>query len=88
MRQKMEMDVKIDPVAEGLEDGDDPGPLPAPGHHLEVTVQGLEEGIGNKICSERGHRGVGFSSRRYHHEFSLDRRVARKSRAEKVIPIP
>jgi hypothetical protein len=42
MRQKMEVDVKIDPVPEGLEDGDDSGPKRAPGHHLEVSVQGPE----------------------------------------------
>jgi hypothetical protein len=34
--------VKIDPVPEGLEDGDDSGPKRAPGHHLEVSVQGPE----------------------------------------------
>jgi hypothetical protein len=42
MRRKMEVDVKIDPVPEGLEDGDDSWPERAPGHHLEVTVQGPE----------------------------------------------
>ena len=40
--QKMEVDVKIDPVAEGLEDGDDSGLERVPGRHLEVSAQGLE----------------------------------------------
>ena len=34
--------MKIDPGAEGLDGGDDPGRKRAPGHNLEVTAQGPE----------------------------------------------
>jgi len=34
--------VKIDPVPESLDSGDDSGPKRAPGRHLEVTAQGPE----------------------------------------------
>jgi len=47
----MEVDVKIDPVSEGLENGDDPRPKRSPGHNLEVTAQG-PEGRAAEIAQE------------------------------------
>jgi hypothetical protein len=49
--QKMEVHVKIDPVPEDLDGGDDPGRKRAPGHNLEVTAQG-PEGAAAEIAEE------------------------------------
>lgn len=43
--------MKIDPGAEGLDGGDDPGPKRAPGHNLEITAQG-PEGRAAEIAEE------------------------------------
>jgi hypothetical protein len=49
--QEMEVGVKIDPVAEGLDSGNDPRRKRAPGHNLEITGQG-PEGAAAKIPQE------------------------------------
>ena len=54
----MEVHLKIDPVPEGLDGGDDPGRKLAPGHSLEVTAQG-PEGAAAEIAEETRRRRAG-----------------------------
>ena len=51
-RQEMEVHVKVDPVPEGLDGGDDPGRKRALGHNLEGTAQG-PEGAPAEIAEEK-----------------------------------
>jgi hypothetical protein len=49
--QEMEVRVKIDPVPEGLDGGNDPRRKRAPGHNFEIAGQG-PEGAAAKIPQE------------------------------------